>query len=475
MKSYQGSSEAKQRFDLIVVGSGSAGFAAAIRGSELGANVAICEGDVIGGTCVNRGCVPSKALLAAADLYYRAGHNPFTGIETKAKAVSLPVLIKSKDELVAELRRVKYEELAEEYGFAILRGRAAFLDDRTFACDGREFHADRYVIATGALPSVPPIPGLKETGYLTSTTALGLAELPQSLCVIGANAIGLELGQLFSQLGSHVVFLEALDRIAPFEEPEISKALERILQDEGAEVLPGVKVTGVERHEDRRLVKFEKDSSSFQLSVHEILVATGRRPNTEGMGLDLAGVELDGRGAIRVDETLATTNPRIFAAGDVTGSPQFVYVAAAQGALAAENALTGSGRSLDWRGLPRVIFTVPQVASVGLTTRAAQEAGHAVDSRVLDLAAVPRAILNRDTRGLVKIVADAPTGKVLGIHVLADSAGELAQAAVYAVRGDMTVTDMAYAWSPYLTMSEGLKLAAQSFLKDVKRLSCCAA
>lgn len=464
-----------EEFDLIVVGSGCAAFAAGIKASELGATVALCEAGTIGGTCVNRGCVPSKALLAAADLYHKAGHNPFRGVITKAEAVDLGALVQAKDELVGELRQAKYDNLAAEYGLTILPGHGAFADPETFTCEGRKIRADLYLIATGASPSLPPIPGLRDAGYLTSTTALDLSELPQSLVVIGANAIGLEMGQLFSHLGARVSFLEALDRIAPFEEPEISAAFERILEDEGAQVLTGVTVTGVERDGDRRIVTFQKGTSSLQLDAQEILVATGRRPNTDGMGLDLAGVELDGRGAIRVDDTMTTTNPRIFAAGDVTASPQFVYVAAAQGAVAAENAITGSGRRIDWSGLPRVTFTSPQIASVGLTAQAAQEASHAAESRTLDLSSVPRAIVNHDTRGLVKIVAEAPAGKLLGIHVLADGAGELAQAAVYAIRAGMTVQEMADAWSPYLTMAEGLRLAAQSFGKDVRRLSCCAA
>jgi mercuric reductase len=462
-------------YDLLVVGSGAAAFAAGIRARDLGASVALCEANTIGGTCVNIGCVPSKAMLAAADAYHRAGHSPFPGAPTSTGPLDLASLVRAKDELVNEMRADKYEHLADEYGFTLLCGRGRFTGIENFLCEGKEIRADQYLIATGASPSVPPVPGLEESGYLTSTTALELKDLPESMVVIGANAIGLEMGQLFLHLGSHVTFLEALPRIAPFEEPEVSEALAKVLRDEGAEVHPGVRISRVERDGDRRAVVFERDGVEERVEAERILVATGRRPNTGGLGLEAAGVELIDRGVVKVDEWLRTTNPRIWAAGDVTGAPQFVYVAAAQGWLAADNAIGKAGRSIDWSALPRVTFTSPQIASVGMRVDEAEAAGHRVDSRVLDLSAVPRALVNRDTRGLVKLVADAEGGRVIGVHVLAEAAGEVILAGVYAVKAGMTITDIAESWAPYLTMTEALKLAAQTFTRDVSKLSCCAA
>jgi mercuric reductase len=331
------------------------------------------------------------------------------------------------------------------------------------------------VVATGAAPTVPPIPGLEEAGYLTSTTALELRELPRSMVVIGANAIGLEMGQLFLHLGTRVTFLEALPRIAPFEEPEISGVLTQVLREEGAEVHTGVRIGRVERQGDDRVVIFERDGAAGRVVAEQVLVATGRRPNTEGLGLEAAGVELTERGAIAVDAFLGTTNPRIWAAGDVTGAPQFVYVAAAQGTVAADNAIGGAGRTLDMRALPRVTFTSPQIGAVGMTEEQAVAEGRDVESRSLELGAVPRAIVNRDTRGVVKLVAERGSGEVLGVHVLAEGAGEVILAGVYAVAGRMTVAQIAETWAPYLTMAEGIKLAAQTFTRDVAKLSCCAA
>jgi len=462
-------------YDLLIVGSGAAAFAAGIRARDLGASVALCEANTIGGTCVNVGCVPSKAMLAAADAYHRARESRFPGAPTSAGPLDLASLVRAKDELVDEMRADKYERLADAYGFTLLCGRGRFAGPESFLCEGEEIRADAYVIATGASPALPPIPGLEESGYLTSTTALELQDLPGSIAVIGANAIGLEMGQLFLHLGSRVTFLEALPRIAPFEEPEVSEAVATVLREEGAEVHAGVRVSRVERAGERRAVVFERDGTEERVEADRVLVATGRRPNTRGLGLEAAGVELTDRGAVKVDELLRTTNPRIWAAGDVTGAPQFVYVAAAQGSLVADNAIGGARRALDLRALPRITFTAPQIASVGMGTDEAEAAGLSVDSRVLDLSVVPRALVNRDTRGLVKLIADGRSGRVLGVHMVAEAAGEVILAGVYAVKHGMTVAEIAETWAPYLTMAEGIKLAAQTFTRDVSRLSCCAA
>ena len=268
------------RYDLLIVGSGSAAFAAGIRARDLGATVALCESSTIGGTCVNVGCVPSKAMLAAAELYHRAGHSPFPGVATSAGSLDLSALVGAKDELVSQLRREKYEQLADEYGFAVLQGRGRFAGPETFACDGREVRADQFLVATGASAWAPPIPGLEDMGYLTSTTALELKDLPGSVVVIGANAIGLEMGQLFLHLGSRVTFLEALPRIAPFEEPEISGVLAKVLRDEGAEVHAGVTIARVERADGMRAVVFERNGEEQRVEAEQVLDRKSTRLNS---------------------------------------------------------------------------------------------------------------------------------------------------------------------------------------------------
>jgi len=462
-------------YDLIVIGSGSAAFAAAIRATESGSRVALMESNVVGGTCVNVGCVPSKAMLAPADLYFRAGQHPFAGIQTSANGFDLGAMVDSKAELVDQLRAEKYLDLAKEYGFTICRGLAEFVDAETIECGGERLRARAYLIATGASPAVPPIEGLKEASYLTSTTALELRTPPHELAVIGANAIGLEMGQLFMRLGSNVTFLEAMPRVTPLEEPEVSETMQAILQEEGATVLTSVNIRSVHSDGPRRKMSYEHRGRRREITVDEMLVATGRRPNTAGLGLEKAGIELTERGAIKVDEHLRTSNPRVWAAGDVTGHPQFVYVAAYEGNLAARNALEGEDLKIDFTSLPRVIFTGPTVAAAGLTDEQANALGIDCECRVLPLSAVPRALVNRDTRGFVKIVAERATGRIIGATAVADGAGDVIQAAVYAIQFGLTTGQVASTWSPYLTFAEAFKLAAQTFTRDVSKLSCCAA
>jgi len=454
-------------YDLIAVGSGAAAMAAAIRASSIGARVALVERGVVGGTCVNVGCVPSKTMLAAADAFHRAGHHPFAGVPTSAGTPDLATLVGQKDELVGGLRQAKYVDLAAGYGFEILPGDARFTGPQTLAVDGRELRAGAFLVATGAEPAVPDLPGLREAGFLTSTTAMEQTAVPTRLAVIGGGFVGMEQGQLFARLGAAVTIV---GRLGPRAEPELAEWMTRIFTDDGLTVLPE-RAVAVEGDGARRVVVTD---SGQRVEADAVLVAVGRAPRVDGLGLDAAGVSLDGRGFVAVDTEQRTSNPRIFAAGDVTGGPQFVYAAAAQGAVAAENALQGAGRRMDYTGLPAVIFTSPSLASAGLTEADARAAGFDCDCRVLPLSAVPRALVNRDTRGAIKLVADTDTGKVLGVHAVADHAGELMLAATYAIKFGLTVDDLADTWAPYLTMSEALKLVAQSFRVDVKKLSCCA-
>ena len=462
-------------YDLAMLGSGSAAFAAAITATEAGARVALMESDVVGGTCVNFGCVPFKAMLAPAEAYFHAGHQPFAGIRTSSDGFDMGALVDSKTVLVDHLRSEKYLDLAREYGFAICQGRAEFVDPEGIACNGERVSARSYLIATGASPAVPPIPGLQDAGYLTSTTALELRESPRELVVIGANAIGLEMGQLFMRLAARVTFLEAAPRITPFEEPEVSATMRAILEEEGAAVVTGAAITSVAAQGGRRLVAFQVDGAKRTISADHMLVATGRRPNTAGLGLEKAGIEVTELGAVQVDDGLRTSNPRVWAAGDVTGHPQFVYVAAHEGSLAARNAISGAGLRVDLRAVPRVIFTGLTVAGVGLTDEQASQQGIACECRVLPMSAVPRALVNRDTRGLVKIVAEAGTGRIVCATVVSDGAGDVIQAAIYAVQFGLTTDQVASTWALYLTFAEGFKLTAQTFKRDVSKLSCCAA
>ena len=462
-------------YDLLVLGAGSAAFAAAIRGRDAGYRVALAEAGTLGGTCVNVGCVPSKALLAAGAAYWAAGHQRFAGITTATGPVDLATLVAQKDELVAALRQEKYADLVGAYGFEVIPGYAAFTGPGSVEVNGRAVRPGAVLIATGASPAAPPVPGLAEVGYLTSTTALDLKAVPARLAVIGASAVGLELGQFFLHLGSAVTFLDVADRVAPFEEPEISEALANVLRGQGATIYAGARILAVERDGDVRRIRATVDGEDVVVEADEILVATGRRPSTAGLGLEAGGVATDTRGAVVTDAQLRTANPRVWAAGDVTGAPQFVYVSAYQGALAAGNALLGEGQEADLAGLPRVIFTTPPAAGAGLTEAQARAAGYQVTASVLPATAVPRALVNRDTAGVTKLIADAGTGELLGASVVGEGAGDVIQSAVLAIRHHITAAELAATFHAYLTTAESLKLAAQGFTRDVARLSCCAA
>ncbi|MFI7019133.1 mercury(II) reductase [Streptomyces sp. NPDC050164] len=426
-------------FDLAVIGSGAAAFAAAIAATGKGKRVVMAERSTTGGTCVNVGCVPSKALLAAADVRH-AGQaaGRFPGLAARDVPVGFPALIGGKDVLVEWLRTHKYAGLAEGYGWRMTHGSAAFGGDADHPVlriagedDGEvRIEAAHYLIATGASPWTPPVEGLAQAGYLTSTTAMELDQLPASMVVVGGNAVGLEQAQLFSRLGTRVTVVEALDRLAPFEEPEVSAAIAEVLADEGITAHTGTTLTTVRRD----AVGYALGTTTAgEVRAEQVLMATGRRPATAGLNLERVGVKTGALGEVVVDEQLRTAHPRIWAAGDVTGQAQFVYVAAAQGSLVAENAFDGAQRSLDYAALPRVTFTSPALASVGMTEAQAAESGIGCDCRTLPLAHVPRAQVNRDTCGLVKIVAESATGRVLGVHVVAEGAGDVITAATYAV------------------------------------------
>lgn len=462
--------------DLAIVGSGSAGVAAAIRAAEAGARVVVVEAGTLGGTCVNVGCVPSKTLIRAAEAHHRASHVAFAGLAPRAGSIEWDRLVAQKDELVGELRQAKYADVLASYpSISVVRGRAAFRRDGALEVDGSIVRARKILVATGASPWAPPIPGLADTPYLTSTSALALEALPPSMIVLGASAVGLELAQMFARVGTQVTLLEALPRIAPAEDEAVSAALAGYLREEGLRVRAGVDVRRVSSVPAGVQVEIADGDDVGVLSAASLLVATGRRPNTAGMGLEEAGIRLGPKGEVVVDEHLRTARPNVYAAGDVIGDPAFVYVAAYAGSLAADNALNGDGRRYDLSVVPRVTFTDPAIASIGLTEAQARAQIANVRVSTLPMSYVPRAIAARDTRGLIKLIADASSNLLVGAHILAPEAGDLINQAALAMRFGIRVDEIASMLYPYLTNAEGLKLAAQTFEKDVAKLSCCAA
>ncbi|MCT1432160.1 mercury(II) reductase [Brachybacterium muris] len=471
--------------DLAIIGSGGGAFAAAIRATTLGKRVVMIERATVGGTCVNTGCVPSKALLAAAAARHTAlDATRFPGITATVGPVDMPALATGTAELVETMRAEKYLDLIREYGWDLIRGEAVFagtVEDPVLVVTGPDgarswVRAAHYLVATGSAPVVPEIPGLGEVAYLTSTTAMELAEVPESLLILGGGYVALEQAQLFARLGARVT-LVVRSRLASHEEPEVSRTLRGVFADEGIRVLRRTTVTAVETDPatGEVLATVTGPGGRETVRASHLLVAVGRRPVTAGLQLESVGVATGADGEILIDARTRTSHRRVWATGDVTGHPQFVYVASAHGVTAVENAFNDAGQELDYTHLPRVTFTTPAVGAVGMTDQQARAAGIRCECRVLPLEHVPRARVNRDTRGFVKIVADANTGRIVGITAVAKEAGELAAAGVYLLAAGMTVDQVATLWCPYLTMTEGLKIAAQSFRTDVSKLSCCAA
>lgn len=466
-------------YDLVIVGTGGAGMAAAIRASELGARVALVEGaDVVGGTCVNVGCISSKNLIEAAHHYHTA-RTAFPGVEPCEPELAWQEVMRQKRRIVAELRQEKYLGVLAAYErVSLLRGRATLLGDGRVRVGGDEIAARKVILAPGTSPAMPPLPGLEQLGALDSTTAMELERLPPSMVVIGAGAVGLELGQAFARFGVKVTVLEALDRILPTEDASLSAALADALEAEGLEIHTRVRVTGVARDGAECVVRAQAGSLTGKIRAAQLLVATGRRPNTHGLGLEAAGVATDAKGFIRVDEFMRTSNPDVFAAGDVTGGPGYVYVAAYGGGIAAQAALADGAKEqlipIDLSGMPRVTFTDPQVAAVGMTEIEARAAGHHPKVTSLPIEHLPRAVVSYRHGGLVHLVADAESDRLLGVHIVAPNAGDVIGEAVLAVRFGLRAQELASTLHPYLTWTEGLKLAAQTFTKDVAKLSCCA-
>ena len=459
---------------IAVIGSGGAAMAAALKAAERGARITLIERGIIGGTCVNTGCVPSKIMIRAAHIAHLRTESPFDGgVSAQIPKVDRAKLLQQQQTRVEELRDAKYEGiLRDQTAITVLNGEARFVDGNNLVVQLNEggeqnVHFDRAFIGTGARPAEPSIPGLAETPYLTSTSALALITVPERLIVIGAGFVALELAQAFARLDSKVTVL-ARSRLLSGEEPAVGEAIEAAFRREGIEVLKQTQASRVDYTDN----EFVIETNAGTLRADQLLVATGRIPNTENLNLAGIGVETS-RGAIQVDGQLQTTVPGVYAAGDCTDQPQFVYVAAAGGSRAAVN-MTGGEATLDLSAMPGVMFTEPQVATAGLTEAEALKQGYNVDTRLLDLENVPRALVNFDTHGFIKMVAERDSGRLLGVQAVAGEAGELIQTAVIALRSRMTVQDIGDELFPYLTMVEGLKLCAQTFTKDVKQLSCCA-
>ncbi len=474
----------EEKFDLVILGSGSTAFAAAIRAAELGKTAAMTEARTLGGTCVNRGCLPSKNLIEAARVYWEALHPRFPGLRPKGMELDFAALIAQKDELIADYREQKYRSIVRDSDrIRVYQGQARFTPDGVVEVDGVRLRAAHYLLATGSRPLIPPVEGLERVPHLTSDLLtsgepMELQELPRSLLILGGGYIALELGQMFHRLGAEVTILERGPRVLPAYEPEVSRAITKALTDEGVQIVTGVSVQRVHPVDGEVEVTGDRGGSEVAFRAAHLLVAAGRVPNTDAIGLEHVGVQTDERGFVVVDDFLRTTAPNVWAAGDVidhyTDSQMATPVGAHDGVIAATNALGGELRKADHRVIPRTIFTDPQVAVVGFTEAEAHARGYRCSCSAIPMELVPRAGAVRDPRGVIKMVLDADTERVLGVSMVGRDAGEVIHEAAMGIRLGATVHDFIDMVHVYPTMAEALKIVALSFFKDPSRLSCCA-
>lgn len=465
-----------KRFDLIIIGGGAGGFAAAIKADELGARTLMVNtGLPLGGTCVNVGCVPSKKLIHYAEMLHLARANNLKGVDIAVNGFNFSKVIQEEIELVEMLRNEKYVKvLANLKNVEFIEGRGEFSSDREVNVNGKIYTSEKFILSVGSKTSIPPIEGLKETGFITHIEALRVSKQPCELLIIGAGPMGLEFGQIFSRFGTMVTILEYQPTIFQPGEREIVNRLQKILEREGVVIKTNARVIKADKKAGKKALIYLIDGKENLVSGDEILLAAGKTPNTEGMGLEKPGVEVDKRKAIMVNDYLETSNKDIYAAGDAINQPlRLETTAGKEGSLAAENALSSSKKTMDYTAVPYTIFTDPELAGVGLTEKELMEKLGSCSCRTLELFSVPKAIIKGRTEGVVKLVVHPETKHILGVHILAPNAGEIISQAMLMLKNKMTIYDVLETLPVFPTFSEALKLCALSFLKDVSKLSCC--
>ena len=459
--------------DLVILGAGSAGFAAAIKASELSKKTAIIENGTIGGTCVNVGCIPSKHLLHVGDVYYYSRNHSFRGIKAGDIALDFAEAIRQKDELVEYLRKSKYIDVLESLPNTVfVGGKGVFISRNEVKVGSEICRAEKFLVATGSSPDIVQFEGIDKVDFLTNAEALSLKQLPESMIIVGGRALALEFAQMYAHFGTRVTVLQRSQRILPEDEPEISNELTRVLSAEGIEIYTGVQVKEVSQKDGVKIVNCVLKDVEREFEAQQILMGTGRKPNTRGIGLDLAGVETE-KDFIKTNEFLQTTNPDIYAAGDCASPMMLETLAAKMGNIAVRNAFENARLSINSREVPSVVFTNPQVAKVGYTEEEYSAKTHACACRTIPMSLVPKAHVIGDTRGVIKMVIDPNTLRIVGVHVVSSLAAEMIHEATLAVKFGLTINDLIGTVHVFPTLSEAIKLVAQSFLKDVSKLSCC--
>jgi mercuric reductase len=471
------------KYDLIIIGGGAAAFSAAIKANMHGVKTAMIERAMLGGTCVNVGCVPSKNLLGAGEILHTAKNPSYNSINPCDPDFDFAKIIEAKDKLVKGLRKQKYYDVLQSLeNVELIEASVSFISPKKIKVDNngngssQTFEASKFIIAAGSSPSVPKFKGIESIKYLTNNEVLSLKEKPSSMIVVGAGPLGLEFAQMYARFGTKVTVLQRSNRIIPDQEPEISQGLHDYLTEERIEIVTGVNVQEVWQKNGSRFVKASVNKEEKVFEAEQLLMATGRRPNTSDLHLENAGVKIrENDGAIVVNSEMRTSAPHIWAGGDIVGKPMLETLAAKAGATAAENALTGSHKKIDLLSVPSAVFTSPQVASVGMTEEQMMKKYGYCSCRTLLMKDVPKGLTVNDTKGLIKMAVDPKKGnRIVGVHILASIAADMIHEAVMAVKYRLTVDDIIDTVHVFPTMSEAIKLVATAFKQDVSKLSCCA-
>lgn len=466
------------RYDLIILGSGSTAFAAALRATHHGARVLMFEKSVLGGTCINWGCVPSKTLIHAALFKHEALLGSRVGVtgDNEEHPIDTERLFRHREEVVAGLRQERYlDVLGTMKGLELVKGTARFCDSRTVECDGMRYRSERLLVAVGGNPRIPELPGLSNCSYVTSRSALLMGDLPASLVIIGGGVIAVELGQMYHRLGCRVTILEHGPRLLPAVELELSAAVEKILIHEGITVVTDVEFCSVNRLGKLNVVYADVEERRHKFTCEKLLLAVGTVPATSGIGLETTGVTLDGKGFIVTDSHMRSSTSGIWAAGDVVGKMLIATVGAREAVIAVDDMFAeGCGCTMDYLAAPMAIFTDPEVAMVGHTEASARQAGFDCIVNCMPVSAIPKAHITGMTEGVIKMVADKGSGRILGVHLVCHRGADMINEAALALQMKATVTDLATTMHVYPSIGEGLKLCAQGFSQDISLLSCCA-
>jgi dihydrolipoamide dehydrogenase len=451
-----------EKRDVVVIGGGPAGYVAAIRAAQLGAKVTLIEEDKLGGTCLNRGCIPTKFMLRSVETYQSVKSAERYGISVSEASLDLPKMQTHKTKVVTDLTS-GVGRLLSANKVEVKSGRAKLNSSKQVEIDSDQgkretIDAAKVILATGARPIVLPVPGADSPDMLGVEDLLELKELPKSLVIIGGGVVGVEMATVLAKLGSQVSLVEMMPHCLPAQDDEIARVLEGVLGEDGIRVCCSAKVSKIEDTAGGKAVVFSNGESEQKIEAAAVAVSVGYRPNTEGLGLEECGVAVE-KGGIRVNEKMETSVPDIYAAGDVVGGMMLAYIAMAEGAVAAENA-AGQNSKIDYNAVPQCIFTLPEVASVGITEQEAAAQGHEVAIGRFSFAANGMAAIMGEKRGLVKIISEPKYGQILGVHIIGPQATCLIAEAAMAMKLESTVDDILATIHAHPSLSEAIWEAA---------------